>query len=528
VGTGIFSPAGWFLYKNAFAGSGYTPQIPIAASYTPEGVFKAAERLFFNSASDFSAYASDRDALVSQFRQFVNTLPCTPPWYVKVVMTIKDVVAGALAPIPVAQGKAVGTSGGSTLDPSSQPVTISLAAPDGTAYQAAISPGAFKGNTAGTVFKFADKAGTIANGITRAVITKGQNDSFKLSFKAAGPQLGGLLHPTVSVGLRVGSQSYEASFPVKLPPTKILASLPTTTTTTTTTTSTTSTTEPVVCCAGSGSGPAGAGSLCWWATAGQCAPQGWDQGAPGTVCDGATGQCVVPPATAALCCDVGIVVPPCLAGEPNATQAICSGLQGILFSSATCTPSGCVPYTAGTTSTTITTASTTTTTLAPGAFTLLVATACPNEIPNAGLAWTSSSGATQYQVYRDGTSLVSFPSSTTAYIDSGVAFGQTHTWTVVAVNGAGATSSSSSTSLVDCCATVTGTGGIGLNVRSCPSLSCTQIDNMPEGWGTIIDGGPVSADGFIWYHVSTTPTFMPGWSAGDWLIPNGGTGICPG
>jgi len=70
--------------------------------------------------------------------------------------------------------------------------------------------------------------------------------------------------------------------------------------------------------------------------------------------------------------------------------------------------------------------------------TLSVSTICNDTSPINRLSWTSSSGATSYQVFRNGTALsLSLPSTTLAYDDSAVAAGQTYAYFVRATNTAG-------------------------------------------------------------------------------------------
>jgi fibronectin type 3 domain-containing protein len=80
----------------------------------------------------------------------------------------------------------------------------------------------------------------------------------------------------------------------------------------------------------------------------------------------------------------------------------------------------------------------------PSAPVLSVNTICNDTSPVNHLSWTASAGATNYQVFRDGTALSqTLPSTTTAYDDSAVAAGQTHAYFVRATNGAGSADSNS-------------------------------------------------------------------------------------
>ncbi|RLC76780.1 MAG: hypothetical protein DRI61_12670, partial [Chloroflexi bacterium] len=55
-----------------------------------------------------------------------------------------------------------------------------------------------------------------------------------------------------------------------------------------------------------------------------------------------------------------------------------------------------------------------------------------------------------------------------------------------------------------------------LNVREGPGLSYTIIDTMPEGTLGRIVGGPVEADGYVWWEVDYV-VGVGGWSAQNWL-----------
>ena len=163
----------------------------------------------------------------------------------------------------------------------------------------------------------------------------------------------------------------------------------------------------------------------------------------------------------------------------------------------------------------------------PGAFTLGVPwVTCPNKVPRSDLSWTSSSGVASYNVLRNSSVIASLSGATTVYHDTGIAFGQDLTWQIRANNSAGSTlSNSQRRSLISCCAQVSGTGVQGLRVRSGAGLSYEQVGSLYDGDLTMIYGGPVSQDGYMWYRVYDR-TGIPGWTAGDWLFPYGGNGIC--
>ena len=106
------------------------------------------------------------------------------------------------------------------------------------------------------------------------------------------------------------------------------------TTTTTTSTSTTTSTAPIVCCEPS------FGGVCLWVTAAECTdPLGFNGtvGAPGSVCDGVSGNCVAPPASPGECYEGSVGT--CYGG-PSAS--LCLAFGGCTsFPGTVCTPSGC-------------------------------------------------------------------------------------------------------------------------------------------------------------------------------------------
>ena len=65
--------------------------------------------------------------------------------------------------------------------------------------------------------------------------------------------------------------------------------------------------------------------------------------------------------------------------------------------------------------------------------------------------------------------------------------------------------------------TVANTGGIGLLLRSSPGLKYPKITNLPDGTRMKVIGGPVQADGYIWWRLQGNPG--TGWSVGNWLAP---------
>jgi hypothetical protein len=92
---------------------------------------------------------------------------------------------------------------------------------------------------------------------------------------------------------------------------------------------------PLLCC--------GFVASCSWedaVAAGFCSEVGGTLGAPGAVCDGATGGCVSPPASAGNCCEFGASL--CFGG-PSVQQPPCDEIGGAFVTGAICDPTqGCV------------------------------------------------------------------------------------------------------------------------------------------------------------------------------------------
>ena len=70
--------------------------------------------------------------------------------------------------------------------------------------------------------------------------------------------------------------------------------------------------------------------------------------------------------------------------------------------------------------------------------------------------------------------------------------------------------------------TVFNTGGAGLRLRQCASTNsttCPVIVTMADGTRMQVFGGPVTADGFIWWAISgnVNGTFRTGWAVQDFL-----------
>jgi len=63
------------------------------------------------------------------------------------------------------------------------------------------------------------------------------------------------------------------------------------------------------------------------------------------------------------------------------------------------------------------------------------------------------------------------------------------------------------------------TNGLGLNLRSCASTSCSVIVNMPDGTVMQVIGGPSQANGYTWWNLSgyVGGAFRSGWAVQDYL-----------
>lgn len=158
-------------------------------------------------------------------------------------------------------------------------------------------------------------------------------------------------------------------------------------------------------------------------------------------------------------------------------------------------------------------------TQAPGPFTLFQPSAdCPNKNPAIHLDWSDSAGAIRYDLYRNGFFYINTATDSFFLNNANVNFGTNHTYFARAVGSTGLTTDSNSVPIqATCLVTVGGTGGIGLNLRSCADTSCPIVAGLPDGTVMTIIGGPVAADGFNWYHITGPPG--TGWAAGNWLIP---------
>src|SRR5207302_342723 len=69
---------------------------------------------------------------------------------------------------------------------------------------------------------------------------------------------------------------------------------------------------------------------------------------------------------------------------------------------------------------------------------------------------------------------------------------------------------------------VSGINGIGLNLRTCPGISCSVLVDMPDGTVMGVIGGPTAADGYTWWNLSGTVGGVgyTGWAIQNYLIPH--------
>ena len=67
---------------------------------------------------------------------------------------------------------------------------------------------------------------------------------------------------------------------------------------------------------------------------------------------------------------------------------------------------------------------------------------------------------------------------------------------------------------------VSGTGGAGLNLRSCAGTSCATLVNMPDGTVMQVVGGPTVVDGYTWWNLSgmVAGVSYNGWAIQDYLV----------
>jgi hypothetical protein len=71
--------------------------------------------------------------------------------------------------------------------------------------------------------------------------------------------------------------------------------------------------------------------------------------------------------------------------------------------------------------------------------------------------------------------------------------------------------------LVGSTARVGSTDGAGLRVHSAPLVTSQQAGSLPDGTVVQVLQGPITADGFTWYQVSSAALPTPGWVVGGAL-----------
>jgi uncharacterized protein YgiM (DUF1202 family) len=59
--------------------------------------------------------------------------------------------------------------------------------------------------------------------------------------------------------------------------------------------------------------------------------------------------------------------------------------------------------------------------------------------------------------------------------------------------------------------------GDGLNLRDAPTVAGGVVAQLAAGTEVTIAGGPVAADGYIWYQIGLAGTDGDGWVAGEFL-----------
>ncbi len=190
-----------------------------------------------------NAYNSQRQALIDSFKPILDSVPDDPGFFADIGIGIQNFFGN---PLPKAKATAVGTSGASTLNPTTSYVAVNMTGAQEASYGAIIPAGSFSANRSGTKFTFKDRSGTIANGIVLAVITR-QGDAFKVAISAVSGDLAALVNPTAAFVLDIGGATFSVTVPIDLPSSRVLRKMPRVSTTTSlpplSTTSTTSTTS---------------------------------------------------------------------------------------------------------------------------------------------------------------------------------------------------------------------------------------------------------------------------------------------
>ena len=145
------------------------------------------------------------------------------------------------------------------------------------------------------------------------------------------------------------------------------------------------------------------------------------------------------------------------------------------------------------------------------------------------LTWNVSSGATAYSVAVSqvgGGTVLATNVTTNSVICPTLAYGASYLWAVSASNSAGSSPTSAvvyftvNKFYIGEYVKVSGTGGAGLNLRSCANTSCSVLVNMPDGTVMQVIGGPTVAAGYTWWNLSGTVAGVShtGWAIQDYLI----------
>jgi len=145
----------------------------------------------------------------------------------------------------------------------------------------------------------------------------------------------------------------------------------------------------------------------------------------------------------------------------------------------------------------------------------------PNGIPTGAFFQYGTSTSYEYttssQTLGSGTSNINVNANITGLLPN-----TTYHFRIVATNSSGGTTfgldQSFKTKTYGKEITVANTSGMGINLRSGPSISYSVITGLPEGTKMYVIDGPVLADGYTWWQI--TGTAGTGWSAvGEWLTP---------
>jgi hypothetical protein len=147
------------------------------------------------------------------------------------------------------------------------------------------------------------------------------------------------------------------------------------------------------------------------------------------------------------------------------------------------------------------------------------------------LTWNASSGATAYSVVVSkvgGGTVLSQNVTTNSVNCPTLQSGATYMWLVSASNSAGSSAASAVVYFtvdvnkfkIGDYVLVSGTGGAGLNLRSCANTTCSLVVNMPDGTVMQVIGGPTTAAGYTWWNLSGTVAGAgrTGWAIQDYLI----------